>query len=178
MAGSIDTQEKITKHNRQLWLTNIPGATVTTQTMRWSVGVERCFPVWRYGSGIPDMVVQSWSDLALETSYGYAIIEIGTAQEKINKIRKFARSFTLQVSNIASVVTVFSQIERDGIHVYTVFDSDDEQIYDQIYESEQRTFAGFRDIKADFNCINLRNLEELSIRELIPGDAEVLFNRS
>ncbi|GAG98125.1 unnamed protein product, partial [marine sediment metagenome] len=45
-------------------------------------------------------------------------------------------------------------------------------------ESEQQTFAGFGDVKADFNCINLRNLEELSVRELIPENAEVSFNTS
>ncbi len=178
MSGSTDTQEKIIKHNTQSWLANTSGITVTALTMSWPVEMERCFPVWRHGSGVHNMIVKSWPDLTLETSYGYVVIEIATAKEKINEIRKFAHSFTLQVSRIPSVVAVFSRIERDGVHIHTVFNSDDEQIYDQIYENEQRSFAGSRDVKADFNCINLRKLEELSVRELIPGDAEVLFNRS
>lgn len=176
MVGS-DTQEKITKYDMQPWLANIPGTTVTTLTMPW-VEIERRFLVWRHGPEVSNMIVKSWSDLILETSRGHVVIEIGTAQEKTNKIRKFVRSFASQVSKIPSVVAVFSRIERDGIHIHTVFNSDNEQTYEQIYESEQQTFAGFRDVKADFNCINLRNLEELSVRELIPENAEVSFNRS
>ncbi len=94
-----------------------------------------------------------------------------------SEVDKFLSFFTKQVSKIVEVVEVSARMDNESADIYTIFDSDDEEVRDSIYQLEQDTFAHFPRIKADFHTLNLRDFEESSWPYLFDTNAKVVFSR-
>lgn len=97
---------------------------------------------------------------------------------QISDIKKFADFFVDLASKIPEVIRILAEKEQDAIDIFTVFDSQDEKIYDLIYQLEQRTFAYFPKVNADFHAVNLKDFDKSPSDQLIPSTTETLFFRS
>lgn len=93
------------------------------------------------------------------------------------EVDEFLSFFTKRISKIAEVVKVSARMDNESADIYTIFDSDDEEVRDSIYQLEQDTFAHFPKMKADFHTLNLRDFEESSWPYLVDTNAKTMFSR-
>lgn len=153
-------------------LTSFAEITVTAPTIKWPSEIHHDLV-----QALDLPLFPQFTPTEKFVMYAVAVGQTPTIK-KDNKSDDFANSFARKVSDLSAVVTVFSIIEGGAVDISTIFDSDDAQTYHQIYEIEQQVFAKFRGVKADFHCINIRNLGDCSVEELIPRDAKILLSRS